>query len=126
MEILKAHFFFNGINFYGIDYDYNIIERLKEFEIKKDDNNINLLLSHVPNLNPKDLNLFNLDIFLCGHTHGGQNFPLHLFSYFSSKCFKGLYKFIDKYVFVSSGVGTSLFPMRIGSCSTIHVISVQK
>ena len=123
---IKGSFFFNGINFYGIDYDYNIIERLKEFEIKKDDNNINLLLSHVPNLNPKDLNLFNLDIFLCGHTHGGQNFPLHLFSYFSSKCFKGLYKFIDKYVFVSSGVGTSLFPMRIGSCSTIHVISVQK
>ena len=122
---IKGSFFFNGINFFGIDYDYNIIERLKEINIKNDGNNINILLSHVPNLSPKDLEKFNLDIFLCGHTHGGQNFPLHIFSYTSSKCFKGLYKYFEKYVFVSSGVGTSLFPMRIGSSNTIHVINVQ-
>jgi predicted MPP superfamily phosphohydrolase len=65
-------------------------------------------------------------MYLCGHTHGGQMFPMHLTSYLSSKCFKGLYEEKGKFVYVSEGLGTALFPIRIGSFSRIGVIKIEK
>lgn len=114
---------FNGIKFVGVDYEFDVVKRLQT--INPDKEKYNVLLSHVPNLYPKDLEKFNINLFLCGHAHGGQMFPMHITSYLSSKCFKGLYNYLDRFVYVSQGLGTAIFPIRTGSSSCIGVITIE-
>lgn len=113
-----------NVNFIGVDYGFNLNKKLEEINIKT--NQVNIVISHVPNIHPNELERFNILMYLCGHTHGGQMFPMHLTSYLSSKYFKGLYKEKGKYVYVSEGLGTALFPIRIGSFSRIGVIKIEK
>ena len=121
---LSGFLYNNNINFIGIDYEYDINKRVNEIEIPKD--KVNILLTHVPVMTPKELVGSDITLLLCGHTHGGQMFPLHITSYLNSKCFKGLYEYMGKFVYVSSGIGTAVFPMRTLSQSTIGVINVNK
>jgi len=121
---IKPYIYNDIINFIGIDYNYDIKERLKDIEIVNK-NYLNILLTHVPYYNAKELNETYIDLLLCGHTHGGQTLPIWPLSYINSKCFKGLYKYLEKYVFVSQGIGTSTFPMRMGSNSLISVINLE-
>jgi predicted MPP superfamily phosphohydrolase len=66
-------------------------------------------------------------LFLCGHTHGGQFFPLHIPTYFANTCLWGLYKskISDNYVFVSQGVGLANVPMRTFTRSVISMITIE-
>ena len=113
-------FIFQNINFIGIDFESKI-EKLKD--IKYDKDMFNIVLNHVPIL-PKELSPYDIDLFLCGHTHGGQTFPLNIMTFLNAKCYEGLYEYLNRYVFVSSGLGTALMPMRIGSKSVISVIKI--
>ena len=113
-----------GVNFFGIDYDIDVKKRINEFGMQK--NQLNIVLNHVPSLKPKELDKSEIFLFLCGHSHAGQMIPLHLIDYLISKCFRGLYEENGKYVYVSPGLGTSLFPMRVASSSTIGVITLTK
>lgn len=65
-----------------------------------------------------------VDLELSGHTHAGQVFP---FTTLTSLLFKkrtyGLSTFREMTVYTSSGVGTAITPMRIGSNPEIVVIS---
>ena len=138
-------FIYNDFNFFGIDYDENFFCKIEEInnKIKNNNNNnfennknknsennrikINILLSHIPYVNAKELNNYDeIDLMLCGHTLGGQFFPLSVGIYFFNKCFVGVYKYLNKYVFVNQGCGTFLFPMRIGSNNEISIINVSK
>ena len=110
-----------NINFIGIDFESKL-EILKD--IKYDRNMFNIVLNHVP-VPPKDLSQYEIDLFLCGHTHGGQTFPFNVLTYFNTKYYQGLYEYLNRYVYVSSGLGTTLIPMRIGSKSVISVIKIQ-
>ena len=114
-------YIFKDINFIGLDFETKI-EKLKE--IKYDKNMFNVVLNHVP-ISPKELSLYDVDLFLCGHTHGGQTFPFNVLTLLYAKCYVGLYEFLNRYVYVSSGLGTALIPMRIGSKSAISVIKVE-
>lgn len=124
-EIFKV----KGINFVGVDYYYNLKEKLKEFKPKltnkENKNTPNILLNHIPQLYPKELEEFNIFLFLSGHTHAGQVFPMHIPAYFLNACFNGLYNYKNKnYAYVSPGVGYANVPMRVFCHSVITEFTI--
>lgn len=87
-----------------------------------------IILNHCPQyseqirtLLPKEI---KADCILSGHTHGGQ---INLFGYApflppgSGKYIKGWYNDSDPKLYVSKGIGTSVFPVRFGSRAEIAV-----
>ena len=110
---------FKGYNFVGNDYDSDIFRKLSSIKTKN-----NIILNHIPAISQKEIEKYNVFLFLCGHTHAGQMFPIHIFDYMINKCFKGIYENKGKFVYVNHGSGTSLFPMRIGSSSCIGALTI--
>ena len=51
-------FNFKGVNFFGLDYGYNVRKKLREAELKEGE--INILLSHVPEMKPEELKEYNI------------------------------------------------------------------
>ena len=78
-------FKFKGVNFIGEDFGYDLRQCL--IDVKQEQGVPNVLLYHVPNLLPDELTRYNIFLFLAGHTHGGQLFPLGIFAYLSNACF---------------------------------------
>ena len=120
-EIFK----YKGVNFIGEDFGYDLRKCLRE--IKQEEGVPNVLLSHIPTLNPEELKNYNIFLFLAGHTHGGQIFPLHIIVYFANACFSGLYSDKNKehYIYVTDGVNNALAPMRVGSKRVFPIINIE-
>lgn len=120
-------FITNEIIFLGVDYELNLKKRLKEFPKQMNPRLPTVLLSHIPQLKPQDLRENNIFLHLCGHTHSGQIFPFQPLAWAFNKCYNGLYSTEDNkhHVFVSSGIGGALVPMRIFSTPIIAVITIQ-
>ena len=120
-EIFK----YKGVNFIGEDFGNDLKKNLLDIKQEKDIPNI--LLSHIPIFRPDELYKYNIFLFLGGHTHGGQLFPLHLIVYFANACFSGLYSDKNKkhFVYVTQGVNNALTPMRIGSKRVFSLINVE-
>ena len=118
--------FNDKINIIGIDYnpDFNNVKYLLSNLIPK--NNLpNIFLFHVPIFNVKELFNYNISLFLCGHTHGGQLFPMNIVQYIVSPAFEGLYNFNNNnYIYCSSGVGTSGPPIRTMSKAKIGILNL--
>ena len=123
---LCKKFKFKDIIFYGLDYGYDIRKRLSEANLKEGE--INILLSHVPEMKPEELSDYNIFLFLAGHTHGGQLFPLNILAYFANECFSGLYSDSTKnhYVFVSQGVNNAVIPMRVCTSRIFALITIEE
>ena len=119
-------FEYRGVNFIGIDYEDNLINTLENIS-NKEKKIPNIVLCHVPLMKPDELEKYNIFLFLCGHTHGGQLFPFNIFAYFMNKCFSGLYsnKNYKNHVYVTEGINTALPPMRIGSNKTYAMITIE-
>ena len=66
-----------------------------------------------------------IDLYLAGHTHGGQLFPVTYMNDLIFKYNKGLYRYNGTQIFVSTGSGTFGPPMRIGTRSEINYIRLQ-
>lgn len=84
-----------------------------------------LFVPHSPDAIPAALDAgFTFDLALCGHTHGGQlvffGRSLHSSSRYGDRFRLGWYKQGGGLLHVSSGVGTSILPMRIGTKANIH------
>ena len=116
---------YRGINFIGEDFGYNLRKCLND--IKQEEGIPNILLSHIPIMKPEEIAQYNIFLFLAGHTHGGQLFPLHIFAYCANACFSGLYSDSEKkhHVFVSEGVNNALPPMRVGCSRVFGVITIE-
>ncbi len=118
-----------GIYFIGIDYEYKDVKSQSKKllnSIKNYNNYPTILLYHVPKITPKELNEIGIFLMLAGHTHGGQFFPFTVFSWLYNTCFCGLYNYNDKsYIFVSTGIGTALTPMRFLSDKMIGIINIK-
>ena len=114
-----------GVNFIGADFEYDLKESFSE--VKIEENMPNVFLYHVPEVGPEELKEYNIFLFLAGHTHGGQIFPLNLFAYCANKCFSGLYSDKEKmhHVFVSEGVNNAVVPMRVGSRRVFPIITIE-
>ena len=119
------NFVHKGVNFIGVDFEYDIKEYLQD--IKTEENMPNVILYHVPEVGPEELKEHNIFLLLAGHTHGGQIFPLNVAAYFTNKCFKGLYSDQGKnhHVYVSEGVNNAVVPMRVCSRRIFALITIE-
>lgn len=120
-----GNFVHKGVNFIGADYEYDLKGSFSE--VKIEENMPNVFLFHVPEIGPEELKEYNIFLFLAGHTHGGQIFPLNIAAYFTNKCFKGLYSDREKlhHVFVSEGVNNAVVPMRVCSKRVFPIITIE-
>ena len=66
------------------------------------------------------------DLLLCGHTHGGQFFPIRLFIEKRFPYCAGLYTCGGMTVAVSPGSGAGAPPIRLGSRGEIFVLTVRQ
>lgn len=73
---------------------------------------------------------FQYDWALCGHTHGGQlvlfGRSIHSSSRYGDRYRLGWYKENEALIHVSSGVGTSILPIRIGTKASIHLFTLKR
>ncbi len=82
----------------------------------------NILLSHEP-LRKAEALAAGVDLMLCGHTHGGQMFPIGWFTKIIYQTKQGLSKFGKMFIYLSNGVGTAGPPVRIGAePEIVHIV----
>lgn len=82
-----------------------------------------VMLHHSPE-GIKYASAHGIDLFLAGHTHGGQLFPVNLITKLMFSYNKGLNEFGNTKIIVSQGVGTVGPPMRVGTKSEIILIKL--
>lgn len=67
-----------------------------------------------------------VDLMLAGHTHGGQLWPVGLFSRLSDPVVQGLGRVDGVPLLVSRGVGTSGPPVRVGSPPQVDLVVLRR
>ena len=88
-----------------------------------------VLLAHQPKY-LKDLekefeSIKNIDLILCGHTHGGQIFPFNFLVKLEQPYVKGLHQHNEfTQVYVNKGTGFWGPPMRLGASSEITILNL--
>jgi predicted MPP superfamily phosphohydrolase len=65
-----------------------------------------------------------IDLYLAGHTHAGQLFPIKYIANLIFRYNKGMHELNGTKLFVSQGAGTFGPPMRVGTISEIAVINL--
>ena len=120
-----------NVNIIGIR-DYYSIRRYgfgNIFELLEDvkPNEFSIMLSHQPQIF-KDISSYNIDLVLSGHTHGGQvRFPF-LPTLFAPgqgilpKYGDGWYHECGSSLYISKGIGATVFPVRLFNRPEITVI----
>lgn len=88
-----------------------------------DKNRPAILLHHSPD-GMKYANEYGIDLYLAGHTHAGQLFPINFLNDLLFKYNKGLGEYKGSKIFVSQGAGTFGPPMRVGTKSEIILITL--
>lgn len=80
-----------------------------------------IVLHHTP-LGSEYISKAGADLYLCGHTHGGQLFPLTLINDKNFVYNRGLYKKDNLQIYVSQGSGTFGIPLRLGTNPEISLL----
>ena len=83
-----------------------------------------ILLHHSPH-GIEYANQKGVDLYLSGHTHAGQLFPVNLIGELFYQFNKGLHDYKGTKIYVGEGAGTFGPPMRIGTHSTITLIKLK-
>jgi len=83
-----------------------------------------VLLHHSPD-GIKYANQYGVDLYLAGHTHAGQLFPIKYIAHLLFDYNKGLHDYKGTKIYVSQGAGTFGPPMRVGTKSEITLITLQ-
>ena len=87
-------------------------------------NKPSILLHHSPD-GIKYANKAGVDLYLAGHTHGGQMWPATHIAKMMFDYNRGLHDFEGTKMFVSQGTGTFGPPMRVGTKSELAIINLQ-
>lgn len=66
-----------------------------------------------------------VDLYLAGHTHAGQLFPMNFIVPLFYKYNKGLYNWNGTQIYVSQGTGAFGPPMRVGTISEITLLKLK-
>jgi predicted MPP superfamily phosphohydrolase len=82
-----------------------------------------VMLHHSPE-GIKYASAHGIDLFLAGHTHAGQVFPINFVTNLLFSYNRGLHEFENTKIFVSQGVGTVGPPLRVGTKSEIILIKL--
>jgi predicted MPP superfamily phosphohydrolase len=80
-----------------------------------------ILLHHSP-VGIKYASEQGIDLYLAGHTHAGQLFPINLIAKLMFPYNRGLYDYNGTKIYVSQGTGTFGPPLRVGTRSELAVI----
>ncbi len=91
--------------------------------IKFEQNKPSVLLHHSPD-GIKYAQENGIDLYLAGHTHGGQLWPITHIADLMFEVNKGLHTFGDTQVYVSQGTGTFGPPMRVGTYSELTILNL--
>ncbi len=134
----------DGIQLVGLNYMTADEKSLDEMRAAKSDVSIKSVLptfginKDVPSIllhhNPQGVEYANangIDLYLSGHTHGGQFFPATLVNHFLFRYNRGLYVYDNGVgkptkIFVSDGLGTTGPPMRTFTRSEVSIINLKK
>ncbi|MFS0671651.1 metallophosphoesterase [Ornithinibacillus sp. 179-J 7C1 HS] len=118
------------INLVGIDNESTNHENMKLAFEKVDSDHYTILLSHSPGVVLKYDDIY-ADLILSGHTHGGQvRFPLIGAVIAPDQGFfpeldKGVFEFgEEQYLYIDSGLGTSIAPVRFLNQSQVSLIVI--
>lgn len=98
-----------------------IQKTLASMKIEKDKPVI--LLHHSPD-GIKYASEYGIDLYLAGHTHGGQLWPITHVANMMFEVNKGLHDFNGTQVYVSQGTGTFGPPMRVGTESELSILNL--
>ncbi|WP_407421176.1 metallophosphoesterase [Methanobrevibacter sp.] len=121
-------FEFKDLNIYGLTYSFGDIEMPTADEIRDSLNPdlVNIVNYHVP-YRWDEFSSLGFDIQLSGHTHGGQFYPAIFLTELMFKYNEGLFKNdLDKYLHVTTGVGSMDTPMRWGTDSELVILKLRK
>ena len=121
---------FKGLNIFGLTFSFDNINMPSADDlistIKSD--GANIVVYHVPR-KWKELSNLGFDIQLSGHTHGVQFYPVvwigNLIMY-NMGLFKKSICGNDRYLHVTTGVGSMDTPMRWGTDSELVVLKLRK
>lgn len=118
---------YKGIQIIGIEYggrDKKYLDKILP-KLKIDKSKPAILLYHAP-LHSKVLEDSGINLFLSGHLHGGQIFPVHIIAKIGQSHYRGLKKNGNSHMHISQGTGTWGPPMRFFSYSEITLINLKK
>ncbi len=93
-------------------------------ELSPDKSKPTILLHHSPD-GIKYASEHGVDLYLAGHTHAGQLFPVKYFAELIFDYNKGIHYLNGTTIFVSQGAGTFGPPMRVGTKSEITLIQLK-
>lgn len=103
----------------------------KFFGIKREENKIKEYLKNKPSIfishQPKDYKIAidsKTNLFLCGHTHGGQIFPFHYFVRLVQPFLSGLFYKEKTAIYVNKGLGTWGVDFRYKAPSEISILKL--
>jgi predicted MPP superfamily phosphohydrolase len=99
-----------------------IKETLANLDIDKKKPSI--LLHHSP-VGIHYANEQGVDLYLAGHTHGGQLFPVNHIVKLMFRYSSGLHEYNGTQIYVSQGTGTFGPPLRVGTRSELTVITLK-
>ncbi len=135
VKVLENQIFqWNELQIIGLDHmvaDHNAVSphassngptiqnTLANLNIQKEKPSI--LLHHGPN-GIKYANEAGVDLYLAGHTHGGQLWPITHIATLLFEVNKGLHQMNGTQVYVSQGTGTFGPPMRVGTDSELSIL----
>jgi len=83
-----------------------------------------VLLHHSPD-GIKYANQHGVDLYLAGHTHAGQLFPIKYIAELIFDYNKGLHVYNGTKIYVSQGAGTFGPPMRVGTISELTLLKLK-
>ena len=121
---------FKGLNIFGLTFSFEEIETVTANDLKEfiQEDKVNIINFHVPQ-NWEDFLRLGFDIQLSGHTHGGQFHPVTWIGdliWYNRGLFKSKIGGKDKYLHVTTGVGSMDYPFRWGTDSELVILKLRK
>lgn len=109
--------------------DFSVCHTHLDYNTKQvsDEENPVILLSHTPDVFPEVDE--RIELTLAGHTHGGQVIipfygPIYVPSKYGKNYSKGYFEEGNKKMFVTGGIGTSVFPIRFNNFPEIIILNI--
>ena len=124
-EAVDGNIYIAGRNDFGTGHMMNMGGRESVEEILGDIDRSKpiFLLDHQPQ-EVEEASAAGVDLMLSGHTHGGQLFPIQLFTKALFVIDRGLFQDGDFNLIVTTGIGTWGPPIRTNSKSEIVVMNI--